>query len=207
MNEPNTDPYELIEIPGEEDIRVMALSRSTTHTHRDDSGSKSPWWMIQIEIDSKVVTVSTVIGNDDKNVKLNTYAELYGFHIECSRDTSCEIANQLFTGGSLRHDDCIIILPNADYVTDIDNAMMDGDFLTKVTIIEIGAVKGAWAVFQKIVFETNLVHSLIYDLDRVIVKFRIKKKTVTYTSYKQDGSKEGNSELSIDFSDHQIKLK
>lgn len=206
MPVPN-DPYELVTVPGEEDIQLLAVSRSTSHSHRNESGSKSPWWMVRIDIEGKEVTISNMDGKDDAGVAFKTYAELFAFHIECSRDTDNEITNQLFTSGSLRHEDLIIYIYGADYITDIENAMHNGKTVTEITIVEIGLIKEQWAVFQKIVFNTSRVIKITHDLDRTFVFFRINKKTVTYTSYDQTGKKEGNSSSMIDFSTHAHQIK
>lgn len=205
MNGPNGEPYELVDVPGAEDVKILALSRSTTHTHHDESGAKSPWWMICIEIAGKAVTESLISGSAD-GLSLKTFAELHGFHIEGGINDNCEITNQLFGSGTRRHDDVVVIMQNANYLADIENAMHNGKFLTKVTIVETGILKSSWAVFQKIVFEDNLVLSIVHDLDRVFVRFRIKKKTVTYTSYDLKGTKEGNASFELDFSTHSNKI-
>lgn len=200
----NSIPYELIDVPGEEDVRILAISRSTSHSHYNESGSKSPWWMISMKHGSELLS-STITGSRDSTTVYNKFAELYGFHIESSRETVADLANQLFTSAMIKHEDCIVILPNGGYATDIENAMYTGKPMSEIKIICLGWFDGALNITQMIFFENSYIIALTHDLDRIVVKFRVQKKTYTYFDRNQDSTVvSGQAVCTLDLSENTV---
>lgn len=213
MSAKNSDAiYELIEVPGADNIQILAVSRSTSQFHYTDVGSKSPWWMISMKRAEKKnsktkkdILFSSLEGKENDKIKYENFAELYGFFIDAYRATNTDITNQLFTSAMIRHDDCIVLIPNGIYVADIENAQLTGKPFD-IVIICIGWIQGELHMYQKIEFKNAYVLSVNQALDRAFIRFRVQTKTWTFIPYTQEGEKKGQAICEVDFSKNSNKI-
>ncbi|MDR0633125.1 MAG: hypothetical protein LBF84_03225 [Holosporales bacterium] len=185
-------PYEIANVPGMGDLKVIVVSESTSQFFNNPNGSKSPWWMVSMKADNKEVLSSTVTAAPYKD-----YTELFGFYIESYVVFSSTIANKLFVS-SIIHEDCIIVIPNAGYVADLEQKMHSGVLFGMITIVCLGWIKGTLQVYHRITFTNSFLVSIIPDLDRAFVRFRVVKKNHTFIPFSQAGVKAGQSMCLID---------
>lgn len=199
----DSEPYEMLEIPGEEGFKVLVVSRSTSHSTYNEEGSKSPWWGISMKCEDKEILTSTVETDSkktrrDKTIKYENFAELYGFHISSFRYTLSDQANQLYTSSAIMHEDVVVIIPNAGYGINIENAMNVGNLINEVHIICYGWFKGTLDISQSVKFLNCYIITVTHDLDRLIVRFRAHAKVYTYFHWTQDGKPEGQTACVLD---------
>ena len=186
-------PYEVVEIPGQDGDRILITTSSTSQYFNNPSGSKSPWWMISMQVDGKEILSSSV-----STKPFDTFAELYGFQIEASRTTSPDIGNKLITSAMIRHEDCIVVIPYGGYVANIENKMYAGTRIGIINISCLGWIKGKLEVYQRITFTNPFITSVTHDLDRAFVRFRVMKKNHSYIVFNQIGEKGGQSICVLD---------
>jgi hypothetical protein len=196
-----SNPYELVEMPGSEDLRIIAISKSVGRHPDNHAGSRTPWWMISIN-DGKEILCSTV----DSSSPYKTYAELYGFHIDVSREVSSDIGNQLFTSAMIKHDDCIALIPNGGYIAELENIMNSGKPVKKITIQGIGWFSNALKPFTTIIFLDSYILAITHNLDRAFIRFRVKDKTHTFYVYDQKGTSSGQSICTVKLGDNTSEL-
>jgi hypothetical protein len=192
VKEPVDGAYELIDMPGAEDLQILATTKSTSSHWHNRSGSKAPWWMVSIKT-SKELLSSSVEGNS----AYKNFAELYGFHVLAWREVSTDVSNQLFTSAMIRHEDCVILIPNGGYVAELENAMNSGTHITKIVIQGIGWFNNALKPFTTISFDNSFILAVVQDLDRAFIKFRVHCKSHTFFVYDQKGTSSGQSICSI----------
>lgn len=203
MAEKKDDSYEMLEVPGEEGFQVLTLSRSTSHLTYSEEGSKSPAWGVSMKCEDKEILSSTVATDSkqqrrDKNIKYENFAELYGFHVSSFRYTLSDQANQLYTSSAIMHEDVVIVIPNAGYAINIENAMNAGNLINEVHLICYGWFKGALDISQSVKFLNCYIVTVTHDLDRLIVRFRANSKVHTYYNWKQDGTPNGQTVCVLD---------
>jgi hypothetical protein len=190
-------PYEVVNVPGSEDLRILAVSKSIGMPTEKAIGSKTPWWMISIKGEKELLS-STVEGNSI----YKNYAELYGFQIDVSREVSSDISNQLFTSAMIKHEDCIVLIPNGGYIAELENLMNSGKPITKVSIQGTGWYNNALKPFTTIVFDNCYIISITHDLDRAFVRFRVQDKTHTFFVHDQKGQSSGQSICTVMLGDN-----
>lgn len=199
----DSEPYEMLEIPGEEGFQVLVVSRSTSHSTYNAEGSKSPWWGISMKCEDKEILTSTVETDSkkarrDAEIKYENFAELYGFHISSFRYTASDQANQLYTSSEIMHEDVVVVIPNAGYAINIENAMNVGHLINEAHLICYGWFGGTLDISQSIKFLNCYIVTLTHDLDRLIVRFRAHLKVHTYYARKQDGKPDGQTVCILD---------
>lgn len=210
----DSEPYEMLDIPGHEGFQVLVVSRSTSHSSYNEEGSKSPWWGISMKCEGKEILTSTVVGEEgkgkgsrDAKLEYKNFAELYGFHISAFRYTLSDQANQLYTSSMIMHEDVVVVLPNAGYAATIENAMNVGNLMDEIYLICYGWFKGKLDISQSIKFENAYIITLTHDLDRIIVRFRAHRKNYTYYAWKQDGTADGQSVCELDLEKNTSKME
>jgi hypothetical protein len=194
------EPYDLINVPGVDDFRLLVSNYNLENYRTEHAGSKTPWWMVSMKA-GKELLCSTVKGND----KAKDYAELYGFQIEIRRESSRDLGNQLFTSAMIKHEDCIISIPNAGYAAELENYMYMGKPIKTITMMCLGWFAGKLEPYQKLVFSDSYLVGVTHDLDKLFVKFRIQNKTHIFTVYdRYTAVKGGQSTCSINFSTNKL---
>ncbi|MDR2464541.1 MAG: hypothetical protein LBD36_02975 [Holosporales bacterium] len=184
----NDNIYELVNVPGRNGLQISTVSKSTSPYRYNQSGSKSPWWMVSIKA-SKELLSSTVEGNSI----YKNFAELYGFHIAAWREVSSDVSNQLFTSAMIQHEDVIILIPSGGYIADLENAMCSGTPVVKIIIQGTGWINNALKPFVTISFENSFILSVTQDGDRTFVTFRASEKSHTFFVHDQKGASKGQS--------------
>ncbi|MDR0631471.1 MAG: hypothetical protein LBF66_02800 [Holosporales bacterium] len=195
-------PYELISVPGTEDLRILTVAKSIGMPTEKATGSKTPWWMISIK-GTKELLSSTVEGNSI----YKNYAELYGFQIDVSREVASDVSNQLFTSAMIKHEDCIVLIPNGGYVAELENLMNSGKPVTKISIQGIGWYDNALKPFTSIVFDDSYIISVTHDLDRAFIRFRVQDKTHTFFVHDQKGKSSGQAMCALKLADNTSTLE
>jgi hypothetical protein len=192
-------PYEVADIPGMGGLKIIVVSGSTIPFFDNPSGSKSPWWMIEMRVDDKHVLSSTVTQK-----KYSNFAELFGFHVESRVVLSSTIANRLFIS-SIIHEDCIVVIPNGGYVADLEHKMYSGAVFNRISLVCLGWIKGKLEQYHRVTFLDSILVEITPDLDRVFVRFRVVKKKQTFIPFTQVGAKKGESICYINLRHNTLK--
>lgn len=204
------DPiFRRVEVPGMSGMQVLVLNNSTSNFQFSPDGSISPWWMIDIQINSgKSVLSSSLEGKHTKAsvAPFKQFGHLYGFQIDARRESDT-VVDRFLTSARICLYDCIVVLQNGGHITDIENAQKNHKLVHQVTLICLvptGDTNTSPSsnpdrlVQQKIVFKEVYFSSISWALDYAFVSFRAKNKEYTFTQYSQSGKNEGQYISSYD---------
>lgn len=156
-----------------------------------ESAASTAEWMIRIDD----LTSSSRIG-------FVGHCELHGWYAE----NSCETA-----GGSvgfwnpatvLKHSELVIIIPVFGFLPKLENSMNKKNALSEVEIIRVGEVIAT----QKILFEKCYISSIQQELERVIIKMNITKKTNTVLGFDANGNSAGQVVSFVDYSSGAVEI-
>lgn len=181
--------YDLIPVPGEENLHIAVVPAFYRSQHQDDVGVRYASWTL---------TADTLF-------LPKPFEELFGWYAESGRETGTDIGNQLFTGGSLRHSELIVVIPNGKHLATFENKLSNGSPIKTVVITHLsrlGLPQGLPVPIQINTFHNCHVTGVQQYLDALIVRFRIQKKFVECTTFSQEGHPAGVGYYSIDFATH-----
>lgn len=183
--------YDLITIPGEDDLQIAVIPAFYRSQKFEDTGVRFVSWTL---------TADSIFAP-------KPFEELYGWYAESSRETAVEVSNQLFAGGSLRHSELIVIIPNGKHLATFENKLASGDPVDNLVIThlsKLGLPFGIPVPIQVNTFQNCYVTGVQQYMDNLILRFRIQKKSVLCTTFSQKGSPTGVGFFSIDFATHKL---
>jgi hypothetical protein len=186
----------------------MLISRSA------EDGKDFPKWMISINAGGELFSSSITANEQAKNC-----IPLYGFHISVRRYTTADLPSiggsfrassglskihsketAAFTSMQLKHDDCVVLIPSGGHIAELENCLYKKKTVETVSLLCFNWFGGNLDIFQEISFQDSLVTAVEQKIDEVFVRFRVKKKTHSYTQYNsQTFAKGGVATCSMDF--------
>jgi hypothetical protein len=149
-----------------------------------ESTAATAEWMVRIDDH----TFSTRIG-------FNKHCELHGWYAENSCETSGGSVGFWSPATILKHSEVVIIIPVFGFLPKLENAMNKKVALSEVEIIRVGETIAT----QTILFEKCFISSIQQELERVIIKMNITKKTNTVLGFDANGMSTGQVVSFVDY--------
>ena len=156
-----------------------------------ESAATTAEWMVRIDD----LTASSRIG-------FTGHCELHGWYAENSCETSGGSVGFWNPSTVLKHSELVIIIPVFGFLPKLENSMNKKNALGEVEIIRVGETIAT----QKILFEKCFISSIQQELERVIVKMNITKKTNTVLGFDPDGKSMGQVVSYVDYSSGAVEV-
>lgn len=200
MIQDENDPYEIVEVPGWGGFPMLAIRSAPDVRNMGETGSRSPWWMINIKIDGKDILESTIQGSPPQAKALKNYGTLLGFDIASGVKATHDICEATGQSWMIWHEYVTVIILDGGHATDIENAVGNGKLVTEISLVQLAWVT-SWKNLQIFTFEDAFFVSLHHDLGRLFVTFRVTKKEYKYFAIDQAGKAiSGQAVCTVDFS-------
>lgn len=190
------DQYTYIEIPGNRNIRIPIVKR-TSEQEEDSTGVRLPDWLVAIT-GEELITSSKFSGFEG-------YTELLGFYCESSRYVSGDSSINLYTSSTLWHSDVFLVMQNGPHNASINKAIADGTIFPSVEIIRVSKINGANQIIQKITFLTCHWCSSQAYLDWSIFAFTACIRMNEVQGFSQRGENKGVAMCTTDYAQNTIK--
>lgn len=145
----------------------VILYKPDTLNNNGLSSQKSPDWVIEISGD---LTKGNLEG-------LETYAQLFDFHYEYSRDTSGHVSGEMFTSSAISHTEVSVLIPAGTYTAKIRQALNIGKMIDSVTIKRLSNMTDLKKPIQTIKYENCLITKVSQSGDYLALSIRCVKVT------------------------------
>lgn len=172
------------------EAKSFSVPITTDKSSEDSSSAQIPEWMIKIDTLTKDLKTPKFLGFED-------YCELYGWYAESSCDTKNGI---VIPTAKLKHSEVIIILPVFSFLINLELKMNQQK---KVDVMEIIRTAGK-SKAQTILFENCTLKNIQQELDRVVIKMNITRKTDTITVF-ENGMPAGQVVSFVDYLTGEVK--
>lgn len=179
--EPEDEDYELLSVQGIDDLKIAVIPAKKRNYNGEGTGVRFCEWTISV--DTFFLP------------KLST--ELFGWYCESEKDTGGQTGNALFTSGTIKHSELIIVISNGLHLVNFENNLDHGKVVKLIIITKFVLINDKKLPMQINTFENSYVTSVQQHLDDLIVKFRIAKKQVSCIVYSQKGTVRGVSAASL----------
>ncbi|PIZ33428.1 MAG: hypothetical protein COY39_02680 [Alphaproteobacteria bacterium CG_4_10_14_0_8_um_filter_37_21] len=170
-------------------ITVPTVEKSTENPIA--SAASTAEWMVRIDD----LTASSRVG-------FLNHCELHGWYAENSCETSGATVGFWNPSTVLKHSELVIIIPVMGFMPKLENSMNKKNALSEVEIIRVGELVAT----QTILFEKCYISSIQQELERVIVKMNITKKTNTVRAFDATGNSAGQIVSFVDYSSGAVEI-
>lgn len=183
-------------LPGRSKFRVPTIF-DRENSSSSAVVSRSPEWMISFGALTK--------GNVEK---FDDYIELYGWHSESSRYVSGNVSGSLFTSGSVKNSDLVVIIPPGEHGPKLELQMYNGKIVPKVSILRLGWSEGNIEKLQEVTFDTVRLIGYQQNIQYLVIFAQISGKKNDITVHKQvDGKASGHMISSVDIDANKLEFK
>lgn len=149
-----------------------------------------PEWMVKIDDLTGKIKTPKYLGYEE-------YCELFGWYAESSCDTKNGV---VIPTANLKHSEVIIIIPVLSFLINLELKMNQQKPVAAMEVIRTaGKVKA-----QTILFENCTIKNIQQELDRVIIKMDIARKTDTITVF-EGGQPAGQVVSFVDYLTGEVK--